>query len=548
MKRVFELLAQSLEEQGVDQLFGLIGDGNLFMVDAWVGAGSGQYTGCAHEASAVLAALGYAQVCGRTGVASITHGPALTNAISALVEGVKGGIPMVLLCGDTPPGDRDHLQRIDQRELVKAAGAGFIDMRAPDTASIDLARAFRQAALERRPVVFNMRVDLQWAQTEATPVVLPVPCVRNAVVEGDDLDRALGMIASAKRPFILAGRGAIAPQAREAIVKLAKRLDAPLATTLKASGLFHGEPFNLGVLGTLGRAVALETIAKSDCVMAFGASLTQYTLGGGHGRGGSLLAGKRVIQVLGDAREDERRTEPDVLLVADPALMAQRIFEALDLAEIAPSRNADQDLADALQKEAESFAQLLPFKRTAPGTIDYVPALRRINQAVPADRVLVTDAGRFILGAWRNLPVTDPRHFVVTLNFAAIGFGLGEAIGAARAAPDKLTLLVAGDGGFMMGGLTELATIVRDKLNVAIVLCNDGSFGAEHIQFTSKKMSPSMSMTNPPDFTSIAQATGLEACRVSDATELDAALTLLAKGTGPRLVELRLDPDLVPID
>lgn len=548
MKPVFELLAQSLDKHGVDQLFGLIGDGNLFMVDAWVRTGSGQYTACAHEASAVLAALGYAQVCGRTGVASITHGPALTNAISALVEGVKGGIPMVLLCGDTPPGDRDHLQRIDQRELVKAAGAGFVDMRAPDTASIDLARAFRQAALERRPIVFNMRVDLQWKETDASPVVLPVPRVRNTVVESDDLDRALGMIASAKRPFILAGRGAIAPQAREAILKLARRIDAPVATTLKASGLFHGEPFNLGVLGTLSRPVALESIAKSDCVIAFCANLTQYTLGGGHGRGGNLLAGKRVIQILGDPREDERRTDHDVLLVADPALMAQRMIEALDLAEIPPSRNADQDLTNALQEEAETYARLLPFKQRASGTIDYVPALRRINQVLPAGRVLVTDAGRFILGAWRNLPVIDPRHFVMTLNFAAIGFGLGEAIGAARAAPDKLTVLVAGDGGFMMGGLTELATIVRDKLNVAIVLCNDGSFGAEHIQFTSRSMSPNMSLTNPPDFTAIAKATGLEACLVTVPAELDAALTLLAKGMGPRLVELRLDPNFVPLD
>src|SRR5690606_8218712 len=150
---------------------------------------------------------------------------------------------------------------------------------------------------------------------------------------GDDLDRALGMIASAKRPFILAGRGAIAPAAREAILKLAKRIEAPVATTLKASGLFWGEQFDLGVLGTLGRPVALETIAKSDCVIAFGASLTAYTLGGGHGSDGSLLAGKRVIQILGDALEDERRTDHDILLVADPALMAERIIEALDLAE-----------------------------------------------------------------------------------------------------------------------------------------------------------------------------------------------------------------------
>src|SRR6218665_3369986 len=107
MKKVLELLAESLDAHGVDELFGLIGDANLYMVDAWVRRGNGRYTACAHEASAVLAALGYSQVSGRTGVTTITHGPALTNAITALAEGVKGSTGIVVLCGDTASHDRE---------------------------------------------------------------------------------------------------------------------------------------------------------------------------------------------------------------------------------------------------------------------------------------------------------------------------------------------------------------------------------------------------------------------------------------------------------
>lgn len=537
MKPVFELLAKSLEAHGVGELFGLIGDANLYMVDAWVRSGSGRYTACAHEASAVLAALGYAQVSGRTGVATITHGPALTNAITALAEGAKGGTPMVLLCGDTAPHDREHLQKIDQRELVKATGSGYVDMRTAETASADLARAFRRAALERRPIVFNMRADLQWVETQAEPVTLPVPKVRSAVVEGDELDQALGMIGSAKRPLILAGRGAIAPEARDAILKLAARIEAPVATTLKASGLFHGQPFNLGVIGTLARPVALETLAKSDCIIAFGASLSRLTTDAG-----KLLEGKRVIQILADPLENDRRTDPGMLLIADPVFMAEKIVEVLDLAEIAPSGATDSDLAEALRQEADAYAQLPAFRETAPGTIDYEPALRRINQALPVERVLVSDLGRFVVSAWRYLSVTDPRHFVYSANFASIGCGIGEAIGAARAAPDQLTVLIAGDGGFMMGGLTELATVVREKLNLAIVICNDGSYGAEHVQFTGKNMSPSLSMTTPPDFAAIARAMGLTAYRITTAAELETALQSLKTCNAPYLIELCLDP------
>jgi acetolactate synthase-1/2/3 large subunit len=543
MTTVFQLLARSLEAQGVEHLFGLIGDANLYMVDAWVKGGTGRYTACAHEATAVLAALGYAQVSGRTGVATITHGPALTNVTTALVEGAKGGIPVVVLCGDTAPHDREHMQKVDQREIVKATGAGFVDLRTPETASADLALAFRRAALERRPVVFNMRADLQWQETQAQPVVLPVPAVRGAVVEGEDLDEALGMIASAKRPLIIAGRGAIAPQARDALLALASRLEAPVATTLKASGLFHGADFNLGVLGTLARPACLDAIMRSDCVIAFGASLSRLTT-----EGGKMLEGKRVIQILADPLENDRRTNHGILLIADPVLMAEKIVEVLDMAEIAPSGNADADLADALRREAAEQASMPLLAETARGTIDYEPALRRIEQTLPPDRVLVADLGRFVVGAWRNLSVNDPRNFVYAANFASIGCGLGEAIGAARAAPGRLTVLVAGDGGFMMGGLTELATVVREKLDVVILLCNDGSYGAEHVQFTAKNMSPALSMTSPPDFAAIAGAMGIKACRVTNETELDAALSLLKQGSGPRLVELMLDPELIRMD
>ena len=543
MKKVLELLAESLDAHGVDELFGLIGDANLYMVDAWVRRGNGRYTACAHEASAVLAALGYSQVSGRTGVATITHGPALTNVITALAEGVKGSIAMVLLCGDTAPHDREHLQNIDQRELIKATGAGFVEMRTPETALEDLARAFRLAARERRPGGFNMPAALAWRDSDAAPVGLGVPTVRSAVAESDDLDEALGMIASAKRPFIVAGRGAISPQAREAILRLARRLEAPVATTLKAKGLFANEEFNLGILGTVGRDVVIREVMKSDCIIAFGASLgfltTDY---------GSLVRGKRVVQVMADTIASDRRIDHGILLVADPALMADRIIEVLDLAEILPSGGTDADLADALRLEAADYSELIPFGATPPGTIDYVPTLRRIEKALPADRLLVSDVGRFAFAAWRNLSVPHPRHFVYSSNFASIGLGLGEAIGAARAEPDKLTVLLTGDGGFLMGGLTEMSTVVREQMNLVVLVFNDGSYGAEHVQFTAKNMSPDLSMINPPDFSAIAKAVGFEACRVSNPDELDSALRILRTGSGPRFVDIRLDPILVRRD
>lgn len=537
-KTVHELLADSLDAHGVTHLFGLMGDANLFMVDAFIRSGKGRYIACAHEASSILAAIGFAQASGRTGVATITHGPALTNVITALVEGVKGCIPLVVLCGDTPPDDLEHLQNVDQRELIKATGAGFVEMRNPATAMQDLARAFRNAALERRPVVFNMRVDLQWEKAPAVqPPLMQYPVIRAAVPEGHSFDEALGMIASSRRPVIIAGRGAMTPEAKAAILDLARRLEAPVATTLKASGLFHGEPFNLGVFGTLSSPVTVETILQSDCIVSFGASLGWLTTASG-----AYVKGRRVVQVVGDMLENSRRTEPGVLLVGDPALTARRMVEVLDEAEIAPSGNTDDDLLQRLTRQAEEFAALPAFAATAPGTIDLFPALRHLETVVPKDRVLVTDLGRFIHSAWKSFPVSAPGDLVYTAHFASIGLGLTEAIGAACAAGNRTTVLISGDGGFLLGGLIELHTAIREKLDLVIIVCNDGSYGAEHVQFTRRSMDPTASLLYPPDFAAIARAMGATAARVSDKGDIAAAQDAIKARKGPVLIELMLDP------
>src|SRR5690606_6878957 len=121
---VFAALARALGDLGVDTMFGLIGDANLFFADAFVREQGGRYVSATHENSAVLMALGYAQVTGKVGVATVTHGPGLTNTITALVEGVKGTMPMVLIAGDTAIIDKDNFQNVPQREHVHAAGAG----------------------------------------------------------------------------------------------------------------------------------------------------------------------------------------------------------------------------------------------------------------------------------------------------------------------------------------------------------------------------------------------------------------------------------------
>jgi acetolactate synthase I/II/III large subunit len=538
--KVHVAIAQALADLKVDTMFGLIGDANLYMVDSFIRKYNGRFTAAANEASAVLMALGFAQVSGKVGVATVTHGPALTNTLSALVEGVKSGVSIVLLAGDTPVEDKDHLQKVNQREFILATGAGFEQLRSPATIAQDLATVFRRAILERRPIVLNMPVEFQWLDVDYVRPHYSLFEDRALVPASSELDNAIGIIAAAKRPIVLAGRGAMEPEARAAIIRLAERIEAPLATSLRGSGLFTGEPFNIGVCGTMATAVGFETIMEADCIIAFGASLNKFTTAMG-----SLVKGKRIVQVNLERSEVGKNLVVDAGLVGDPALTVDAIIHWLDEAEIPPSGYC----SDALRQKIASYqpTQKGPGQPRA-GTVDIRAALLRINDAVPKDRVFVTDAGRFIYEAWNVIGVEHPRSFVYSVGYGAIGFGVPEAIGAAAAAGGRTTLLLSGDGGFMLGGLTEFNTAVRHKSDLIVVICNDSSYGAEHIQFRNKNLDPSLSVLDWPDFAPVAEALGGKGITVRSIQDLDAAVEAIkTREPGrPLLIDLKLDPDCMP--
>jgi thiamine pyrophosphate-dependent acetolactate synthase large subunit-like protein len=457
----------------------------------------------------------------------------LTNCITALTEGARGHIPMVLLAGDTPVSNPRHLQGIDQRELVKATGAGFEQVRAPDTVSMDVARAFYRAQVERRPIVLNMPADFMWQEVSHEARVLDVFTAPGGVAQGNILDEAIGMIASARRPLILAGGGAVA--ARDQLIQLANRLEAPLATTLKAKGLFNDHPYNIDIFGTLSTPAAYELIAQSDCIVCFGTGLHDFTTDRG-----KLMKDKRIIQVDVEPTAIGGGLHPDAALVADAGLTAKTILYWLDEAEI-PSSGFTREL------DIETLtAHPVGPNKTADDCVNYVHALERLEEALPKDRVLVTDGGRFMTEVWCRISVPDPQSFVATTNFGSIGIGLQEAIGAGVAVPDRPVVLFTGDGGFMMGGINEFNTAVRLGLDLIVIVANDSAYGAEHIQFLDRKMDPSLTEFHWPSFAEIATSLGGKGIEVHSNEELETALAALEVRKGPVLIELRLDPHDVP--
>ena len=186
-------------------------------------------------------------------------------------------------------------------------------------------------------------------------------------------------------------------------------------------------------------------------------------------------------------------------------------------------------------------------KPKSPARISFLECLAALNKVLPSDRTLVTDLGRFVTLAWRALPVECPEALVNTAHFGAIGCGLHQAIGAAIGRPGSKTVLVCGDGGFALGGPSDLATAVEQKLDLTILLCNDGCYGAEHVQFNARDMDEGLSMLRNPPFAPIARAYGFEAISVRNREDLEQACAIAGVHKGPLFIELHADPAEVPL-
>lgn len=532
-----DVFAQTLVDHGLDVMFGVLGDANMYLGDRYAQQPGARFVATANEAGAVLMAAGYAGVSQRIGAATVTHG-AITNCVGALFEASRGHYPLVLLAGDTARGDRFNLQGLPQREIVRPTGAAFIEAGSPDSAARDVAAAVRRAAEDQGPVVLSIPSDFQRADSDAA-VLGPMNKHTDSVTvpSAAAVEDAAGLLLSSHRPIILAGRGAARAGAESAITHLAERIGAPVATTLRGQGLFAEDPFNIGVWGTLSSPAGLDAIVKSDCIVVFGASLSPLTT-----MKGEMIAGKRIIQIDAVPEALGRDFPVTVGIVGDLVATAVALTELVDEAEGVRSSfrgpRLAQELADWRAEDREV--------RQPTGSLDIRDALHRINALVPRERTLAIDAGRFAHETLRIMDVADPLAYLHALNIAQIGMSLSYGIGGSLGAPDRPSVVMIGDGGFMLGGLTEFNTAVRAGANIVVFVMNDGAYGAEYWRFAAEGLDTKLLTFDWPDFAGVANALGGLGVTVRELADFDAVEKMLSGQTGPILVDVILDRDAVP--
>jgi acetolactate synthase I/II/III large subunit len=530
--KVHDAIARAIRDSDVSTIFGLMGIGNMLHITDFVEDHKGRFVNAVAEGGAVAMADGFSRVSGGVGVVTVAQGPAFTNTLTALTEAVRARSSLVVLTGRTPYHRHDP-QRFDIGAATLPTGARYHLVLSADHVVDDVLQAIAGAAANRVPTVVDIPVPMQDLPVEYAPAGSWARQPQPMAPADDALDTALGVLASARRPVILAGRGAAISGARAELEALGAVLGAPLATTLLGKGLFDGLPFDIGMIGTVGTSMGLDVFRRADCVCVFGAELNRFTTADG-----SLMSGKSVVHCDIDPTRLGAHYPANSYLVGDARLVAQAMTDQLVAARHRPSSFRSEPLA----QEIVSFRGEADFvDMSTDSTLDVRTVMLRLDALAPKDRLLVTDCGRFMYAPWRYLRVARPEDFIHTANFGSIGLGIPFAVGMAAAQPARTVLGVVGDGGGMMG-LLEFSTAVRFDLPVVIVVLNDGCYGAEYNAFRRYGRDPSHSMLEWPEFAEVATAMGGRGVTVRTLADLEVAGAMIHDRSGPLLIDVKVDP------
>lgn len=530
--KVYEAIARSLLAEGVTDFFGLMGDGNMWLWGALCRDPSVRGYSARHESMSVSMADGYARTTGKVGVAMVTCGPGLTQCATSLIAAYRGKTPVVLIAGEIEKGAKNHTQSMDQRRFVEASSARFHTLTSIDNMAEEIAEAFYAARIHRCPVVLNLPMDLQeedfdW-EYEYRPSTQFLP-TRLETPSPDQLNAVIEKLIAAERPVIIGGRGAIAAKAKDEIVKLADRTGALLATSLQGKGLFAGHPWDVGIAGAFASAPTEHVLADADFVLGVGAELGYYTT-----EGGLLFPSAEVARIDIKPMPEEIGVIPGLYVQGDARRAVAAINEALEARQIRKEGLRTAATRAVLDAPAHRFE--------APSDgLDPRALAGNLGAALPKDLLVTCGAGHFFSWIGMYMPLPQGAEMQYSYNFGAVGQGLGVAIGTGVGNPGRQHVAIEGDGSLMFN-IQELETVVREKLQMVLVIWNDGGYGAEVHKLVAKGFNEKLAQWHSPDFVALAKAFGGDGVLLKDASEIGGAVAEGLRKGGLYLIDARVSP------
>jgi acetolactate synthase I/II/III large subunit len=542
------IVLESLKREGVDVVFGLPGGAVLPVYDALYDfPGLLRHILVRQEAAAGHAAEGYARIAGRVGVCLVTSGPAATNLVTALQDAYMDSMPIVAFTGQVPTHliGNDAFQEADNVGITRPCTKhNFLVKDTKDIAPV-IKEAFHIAATGRPgPVHVDLPKDILLKQAEFEyPEEVHLRSY-NPTYEGHpgQIRKAARAIMRAKRAVLYVGGGVIAADASAELAAVAELTRIPVTTTVMALGAFPSEhPLSMGMLGMHGGYAPNMAVYNSDCLIAVGARFDDRVTG----KIEFFAPQAEIIHIDIDPSSISKNVKVHIPIVGDARRVLARLREHL-LEEGAGELNAP------LRESREQWLrQVVQWQTKHPFRYDWDDELikpqyvvEEISNLTRGEAIVVTGVGQHQMWAAQHYRFKHPRHWLTSGGLGTMGYGLPAAMGAQVARPDRLVVLIDGDGSFVMNS-QELATVVENQMPIKTVIINNGGHGMvrqwQDIIYGGRFQSIDLSAS--PDFVKLAEAYGAVGIRASKPNEVVPALEKAFATPGPVVVDVMVDKD-----
>ncbi len=530
-----EALMRSLENEGVDVLFGYPGGAIMPTYDAlYDHRKQMHHVLVRHEQGAVHAAQGYARVSGKVGCAIVTSGPGAMNTITGVADAMIDSTPMVVICGQVGAAflGTDAFQEVDVIGVTQPITKWAFQIRRAEDVAWAVSRAFFIARSGRPgPVVLDFAKNAQTGMVNYEPVKVdfirsykPVPQMDHEAVE-----RAARLINNSVKPFLLVGQGVELGNAHKELLALAEKAQIPVGTTLLGlSALPSDHPLNKGMLGMHGNLGPNVMTNQCDLLIAVGMRFDDRVTG----NLATYAKQAKIIHFDIDPSEIDKNVKTDVAVLGDCKETLHAVTELVDSA-------THQSWCDSFAPYEEKEYNKVIDKAIHPtdGPLLMGEVVRKVSEASHNKAILVTDVGQNQMFGCRYFKFTEGRSVVTSGGCGTMGFGLPAAIGATFGAPDRKVCLFVGDGGLQMT-IQELGTIMEQRSPVKIILLNNNFLGNVRqwqYMFFNKRYSFTPMLN--PDYGQIAAAYGIPSRTVVDRAELDDAIQEMLSAEGAYLLQ-----------
>lgn len=528
-----QIVIECLKEQGVDTVFGYPGGAILNVYDElYKHKKEIKHVLTSHEQGASHAADGYARSTGKVGVCLATSGPGATNLVTGIATAYMDSVPMVAITCNVGVSllGKDSFQEIDIVGITTPITKHNFIVKDIDKLADTIRRAFKIAQTGRPgPVLVDIPKDVTASKTEFQAIKAePIPRLSKNITE-EDLQTATDMIRNAKKPYIFVGGGAVISEASPELLEFVEKVQAPVTDSLMGKGAFDGNhKLYTGMLGMHGTKASNYGVSECDLLIAIGVRFSDRVIGNAK----KFASNAKILQFDIDPVEVNKNIITDAHVIGDVKEILTRLNGKIE------QQNHDEWIAKVL--EYKEKYPLTYHKEGLSGP--YV--IEEIYKATKGEAIMVTEVGQHQMWAAQFYKYSKPRTLLTSGGLGTMGYGLGAAIGAQIANPDKQVVNIAGDGCFRMN-MNEIATAVRQQIPLIQVVINNHVLGMVRQWqnlFYEQHYSETV-LNDSVDFVKLAEAMGATGYRAATQKEFQEAFQKALASKTPVLIDCIIDSD-----